>query len=86
MLDLVMPIMDGFQVLQKIKENPALSDIPVVITSQASEESETKVLEMGASDYITKPYNPDIVLRRVQNAIAGNKLRILESKKGLIVK
>ena len=81
MLDLVMPIMDGFQVLQKIKENPALSDIPVVITSQASEESETKVLEMGASDYITKPYNPDIVLRRVQNAIAGNKLRILESKK-----
>lgn len=80
MLDLVMPVMDGFQVLQKIKGNSELADIPVVITSQASDESETKVLEMGAADYISKPYNPDIVLRRVQNAIAGNKLRIEEQK------
>lgn len=79
MLDLVMPIMDGFQVLQKIKENSELRGIPVIITSQASDESETRVLEMGASDYITKPYNPDVVLRRVQNAIAGNAFRMGES-------
>jgi len=66
LLDIMMPDIDGFQVLEKIKSNDATKNIPVLfITASDSEETETKGLIAGAADYITKPFNHTIVRARV---------------------
>lgn len=55
LLDLIMPIMDGFETLKNIKENPKTKDIKVVILSNLSqEEDKQRLIDMGVSDYIVK--------------------------------
>ncbi|MDD3340572.1 MAG: EAL domain-containing protein, partial [Lachnospiraceae bacterium] len=83
LLDLVMPIMDGFQLLQKIKCNTSLTNIPVIVTSQEGEDSEARALEMGASDFIAKPYNEKVALRRVNNVLATSTVAKLEEEKAI---
>ncbi len=69
-LDLLMPGMTGFDVLDKIKNDSVYSDIPViVVTSDSDVESEIEALNRGATDLIIKPYNPKVVYHRVTNAI-----------------
>lgn len=71
LLDIMMPEMDGYEVCQKLKEDPATRDIPIVfITALTEAGNETKGLELGAIDYITKPFNPSIVKARVKNHLA----------------
>jgi putative two-component system response regulator len=66
LLDVMMPGMDGYTVLQKIRENTATRDIPVIfVTALDATEDETRGLDLGAVDYITKPVRPAIVLARV---------------------
>ncbi len=68
LLDVMMPGMDGFEVCQKLKENPSTKDIPVIfITAKSEVEDETKGLELGAVDFIPKPISPPVVLARVKN-------------------
>lgn len=68
LLDIMMPVMDGFEVCRKLKENEQFRDIPVIfITALDQAEDESKGLVLGAADYVTKPFNPDIVLLRVRN-------------------
>jgi response regulator RpfG family c-di-GMP phosphodiesterase len=68
LLDIVMPRMDGYEVFRRLHENPLLSHIPVLfITVMTEAECETRGLELGAHDYLTKPYNPAIVRLRVKN-------------------
>ena len=74
LLDLVMPVMDGFQLLQILKEDEKLRNIPVVVTSQYGEGNEERTIEMGALDYLSKPYNEKLVVRRVSNALASAAL------------
>ncbi len=70
LLDIVMPRMDGYEVFRKILDNPALCDTPVLfITMMTEAECEAKGLELGAHDYLTKPYNPAIVRLRVRNQL-----------------
>lgn len=70
LLDLGMPVLDGFGVLSRMQEDTRLKQIPVVVTTvQAEEASEGKALQLGANDYITKPYSPLIVKQRVHNVI-----------------
>jgi response regulator RpfG family c-di-GMP phosphodiesterase len=70
LLDIVMPKMDGYEVFRRILDNPQLCDTPVLfITVMKEEECETRGLELGAHDYLTKPYNPAIVRLRVKNQI-----------------
>lgn len=70
LLDIVMPEMDGYQVLRGMMERKFLSSVPVVvITSEASAESELHAFDFGASDIVTKPFEPHLVLRRVKNII-----------------
>ncbi|MDD2959639.1 MAG: EAL domain-containing protein [Lachnospiraceae bacterium] len=83
LLDLVMPIMDGFQLLQKIKCSTKLADIPVIVTSQAGEDSEARALEMGAADFIAKPYNEKVALRRVNNVLATSTVIKLEKENAI---
>jgi CheY-like chemotaxis protein len=67
LLDIIMQEMDGYEVCAKLKANTATQQIPVIfITARDDEEDETKGLELGAVDYITKPINPVIVQARVK--------------------
>lgn len=83
LLDLLMPVMDGFQALEYMKNNVILKNIPVIITSQAGEGSEARALSLGAADFIGKPYNPDVAIRRVNNVMADVNLRKFESEQEL---
>ena len=68
LLDIMMPGMDGFEVCRRIKDDPTTHDIPVIFISAKSEvEDETRGLEVGAIDFITKPISPPIVKARVRN-------------------
>ena len=70
LLDLVMPDVSGFDVLDYLNERGLLSDIPVVtITGDDSDDSIRAAYEKGVSDYITRPFDARIVYRRVANAI-----------------
>ena len=67
LLDVMMPGMDGYQVLQRLREEPKTRDIPVIfVTALAGSEDEQRGLEMGAADYITKPISPAILHARVR--------------------
>ncbi len=69
-LDIMMPRMDGNEVFRKLKETPKLSRIPVIMfTAISSEENRLEGLEMGADDYIGKPFNPRELLARAKNLI-----------------
>jgi len=68
LLDIMMPVMDGFEVCRRLKADPATSNIPVIfVTAMRTAEDEAKGLELGAIDYITKPVTPIIVRMRVRN-------------------
>ena len=68
LLDIMMPEMDGYEVLELMKSNPDTAKIPVLfITAADSETNESKGLSLGAVDYISKPFNPEVVKVRVDN-------------------
>jgi putative two-component system response regulator len=86
LLDVMMPDIDGFKVLERIKSNEETKNIPVLfITAADSEETESRGLMAGAADYITKPFNHDVVRARVDNHIHltrySHNLEQLVSKK-----
>ena len=67
LLDVLMPGMDGYAVLARLRDNPVTRDIPVIfVTGLDSVEDEERGLELGAVDYIAKPYRPPVVLARVR--------------------
>ena len=76
LLDIMMPGMDGFEVLNRIRTNPCSEAIPVLfITAADANENETRGLKQGAMDYISKPFNPDVVKARVDNHIQLSRYR-----------
>lgn len=82
LLDLIMPIMNGFEVLQKMADTGLADRIPVImITSENSEQAILNGYNLGVSDVIAKPFNPDIVRKRVQNTVELNSYKLeLENK------
>jgi type IV pilus assembly protein PilB len=67
LIDLNMPEMDGYEAIGKLRRNLSLATMPiVVITSEEGPGVERRVLQLGADDYIVKPFDPDILLSRVQ--------------------
>ncbi len=71
LLDIMMPEMDGFQVLGKMREDPVLRDVPVIfVTALDDEGNEQQGLNAGAVDYITKPIKTPLVLARVRSHLA----------------
>ena len=80
LLDILMPEMDGYQTLSEIKKNEETRTIPVIfITGLNSDEDEEKGLALDAADYITKPFNGNIIKLRVRNQIQMvNQLRTIE--------
>ena len=76
LLDVMMPVMDGYAVLARLREDPATRDLPVIfVTAMDSMENEQQGLELGAVDYITKPINPAIVLARVRTQLEARQAR-----------
>lgn len=74
LLDIMMPDMDGYEVCDQLKSNQVTNDIPVIfVTAMGQEEDETKGLELGAVDYITKPVSPAIVKARVKTQLSLKK-------------
>ena len=70
LLDLMMPVMDGFQVLSKLKSNPETRPIPVIIlTAKIDAESERRCMRSGAVDYIKKPWGPGELKDRIAMAL-----------------
>ena len=70
LLDINMPVMDGFEVLRTMNTNHTIEDVPVImISSDDSEEAIRKAYELGASDYVNRPFDAKIVYRRVANTI-----------------
>ena len=70
LLDINMPVMDGFAVLQNMTRNHSIEDIPVImISSEDSGDITRKAYEMGASDFVTRPFDAKVVYQRVNNTI-----------------
>ncbi|WP_428357506.1 response regulator [Methyloprofundus sp.] len=67
LLDIMMPAMDGYEVCRQLKSSPLTAGIPVIfITAKTGAEDEQQGFALGAVDYVTKPFNPDIVKSRVR--------------------
>jgi two-component system cell cycle response regulator len=79
LLDLLMPEMDGYATLAEIKQDPALQHLPVIIISALDEmESVIRCIEMGATDYLPKPFDPALLRARINASLATKRLRDLE--------
>ncbi len=83
LLDIMMPDIDGYEVCRQLKADPATADIPVIFLSALGEtEDKVKGLRLGAVDYITKPFQPDEVIARVNTHLTIHRLkREVESQK-----
>ena len=72
LLDVEMPEMDGFEALSKLKSSEQLKAIPVAfLTTKNDTETETRGFEMGAVDFISKPFSPPVLIKRIETHI-GN--------------
>lgn len=80
LLDILMPGMDGYEVHRRLKADAGTTSIPVIfVTALDQEENEIAGLELGAVDYISKPFSPAVVRARVRNCLAMNQaLRMQE--------
>jgi putative two-component system response regulator len=73
LLDLEMPVMDGYETIKRIKQSFSWRDIPVIVVTAGTTEV-TRTLQLGANDFIAKPYNPEELRLRVMNHVRSKKL------------
>ena len=79
LLDIMMPVLDGYGVLEEMRSDVALRDIPVVMISALEDiNSVVRCIELGATDYLTKPFNPVLLKARVDNCIEKARYRAQE--------
>ena len=72
LMDMGLPVMDGWEATSKAKADPNLSDIPIIaLTAHALEEDKTKALEAGADDFDTKPINLSRLLEKMEKFLPG---------------
>lgn len=73
-LDAMMPVMDGFEVLRRIRENEATAGVPVIMLSARKQEQDiVTALRLGASDYVVKPFIPEELVVRLRRLIEDNR-------------
>ncbi len=81
LLDILMPVMSGYDVLAELKKDPELQEIPVIVISAVDDtDSIVKCIELGATDYLTKPFNPVILKARVAFCLEKKTLHDKERK------
>lgn len=83
LLDIMMPVMDGYETCQRIKSNPYTCDIPIIfLTAKSQTEDIVKGFELGAVDYLTKPFEPSELLVRVRTHLElCNARKVIETQK-----
>ena len=75
LLDLAMPVMDGMEFLKRKQQDAVLAGIPVIIiTADDTTGHQIQMLQLGAEDYIVKPFVPEIAMRRVENVLGAGRL------------
>jgi adenylate cyclase len=81
LLDVMMPDLDGYAVLQRLKADPALRDIPVLMISALDElESVVRCIELGAEDYLSKPFDPVLLQARIGACLEKKRLHDQEAR------
>jgi len=81
LLDIAMPEMDGYQVLERLLANPQLRDLPVIVTSAVEGmEAVVRCIELGADDYLHKPVNPVLLKARVNASLEKKRLRDVQKE------
>jgi len=76
-LDLMLPYVSGYQLIGEIREDPLWCYVPIVVLSgKVMEQDIVKALDLGASDYVTKPFRPEELLARLRRAVADNERRV----------
>jgi len=82
LLDIVMPELDGVSVLERIKADPATHDLPVIMISGVDEtESVVRCIEIGADDYLPKPFDPVLLRARISAGLTKRRLHELERER-----
>jgi putative two-component system response regulator len=80
LLDIMMPVMDGFEVLQQMKLQQRLKSVPVImITALDDTSSAARCIDMGAEDYLTKPFDPTLLKARISSCLERKRLHDQES-------
>ena len=78
LLDIFMPVLDGYEVLRRLKET-SFPEIPVIVmTGARDEDAEQKALDLGAWDFVTKPYRPQTLLSRLKNVIVRSRYYLMD--------
>lgn len=81
LLDIMLPGQNGFDICRKIKNNPHLKNIPVIVLSAKNEELDVLLgLELGADDYVAKPFSPKILMSRIKAVLRRGKENEKESR------
>ncbi|MCI1665679.1 MAG: EAL domain-containing protein [Atopobiaceae bacterium] len=81
LLDLLMPVMNGFKVLEEMSSDPRLSQVPVIVVTAENDTSvEVRALDAGATDFLTKPIEPEIARRRLRYVIGQRDIEELHIK------
>lgn len=79
LLDLLMPVMDGFEALRRIKADPDLAHVPVIVVSAVEDQASlVRCIELGATDYLIKPFNREVLRARLTTSLATKRLRDIE--------
>jgi len=74
LLDVTMPVMDGVTMLEQLKGDPALKEIPVImLTAESGRENIQMIARMGIRDYLTKPFREDLLVEKVGRVVALQK-------------
>lgn len=93
LLDVTMPVMDGVETLSKMKADPVIKDIPVImLTAEAGRENVVKIAKLGVRDYIIKPFTEQMIVERVgrvidlqQKGAASAKIKTMEDPSSILV-
>jgi sigma-B regulation protein RsbU (phosphoserine phosphatase) len=79
LLDIMMPVMDGFEVLSRLQASPSTRDIPVIVISANNNlQSVVKGIQLGAEDYLPKPFEPILLHARISSSLEKKRLRDLQ--------
>lgn len=74
LLDLMLPGLDGLEVCKELKGNPRTKDVPIIMLTAKGEESDIIIgLELGADDYVTKPFSPKVLIARIRSVLRRKK-------------
>jgi len=80
LLDIMMPGLDGFEVLQRLKKNPATQYIPVLMLSSADDtDTVVRCIQLGADDFLPKPFNATLLMARLESSLSRKRLRDQET-------